>query len=257
MAPDGHGAHRRGRRGHRQGDGAPPRRRRLRRRSWVGERRARPRPSPLREARRLRARPDAARSRRLEADRDDPRRGDRHADRRRLRTRHGARPRACARDRGRRLPRQAVLDEGARRARARGDAARRPPRGCAARRADRDRGAAHRPARGAGVRGRSEREADPDRVPAPLPACARAGRVSTRDELLQKLWGRRESHRDRTVDVFVRRLREKIDRRASRPHLHPDALRRRLQARGRTEELSSSISTGWRPVSTWRRPPSS
>lgn len=42
------------------------------------------------------------------------------------------------------------------------------------------------------------------------------GRVVTRDELLQKLWGRRESHRDRTVDVFVRRLREKIDRRASR-----------------------------------------
>jgi two-component system phosphate regulon response regulator PhoB len=42
------------------------------------------------------------------------------------------------------------------------------------------------------------------------------GRVATRDELLQKLWGRRESHRDRTVDVFVRRLRDKIDRRA--PH---------------------------------------
>ena len=41
------------------------------------------------------------------------------------------------------------------------------------------------------------------------------GRVATRDELLQKLWGRRESHRDRTVDVFVRRLREKIDNRAS------------------------------------------
>jgi DNA-binding response OmpR family regulator len=41
------------------------------------------------------------------------------------------------------------------------------------------------------------------------------GRVSTRDELLQKLWGRRESHRDRTVDVFVRRLREKIDSRSS------------------------------------------
>jgi DNA-binding response OmpR family regulator len=42
------------------------------------------------------------------------------------------------------------------------------------------------------------------------------GRVVTRDELLQKIWGRRESHRDRTVDVFVRRLRDKIDRRASR-----------------------------------------
>ena len=42
------------------------------------------------------------------------------------------------------------------------------------------------------------------------------GRVVTRDELLQKLWGRREAHRDRTVDVFVRRLREKVDARA--PH---------------------------------------
>jgi DNA-binding response OmpR family regulator len=42
------------------------------------------------------------------------------------------------------------------------------------------------------------------------------GRVVTRDELLQKIWGRRETHRDRTVDVFIRRLRDKIDRRASR-----------------------------------------
>ncbi len=42
------------------------------------------------------------------------------------------------------------------------------------------------------------------------------GRVATRDELLQKIWGRRETHRDRVVDVFIRRLREKIDRRASR-----------------------------------------
>ncbi len=42
------------------------------------------------------------------------------------------------------------------------------------------------------------------------------GRVVTRDELLQKVWGRRETHRDRTVDVFVRRLRQKIDRPA--PH---------------------------------------
>ncbi len=42
------------------------------------------------------------------------------------------------------------------------------------------------------------------------------GRVATRDELLQKIWGRRATHRDRTVDVFVRRLREKIDRAAPR-----------------------------------------
>jgi DNA-binding response OmpR family regulator len=43
-----------------------------------------------------------------------------------------------------------------------------------------------------------------------------AGRVLTRDELLQRVWGRRATHRDRTVDVFVRKLREKVDRRASR-----------------------------------------
>src|SRR5215212_5742460 len=42
------------------------------------------------------------------------------------------------------------------------------------------------------------------------------GRVVTRDELLQRIWGRREGHRDRTVDVFIRKLREKIDQRASR-----------------------------------------
>ena len=42
------------------------------------------------------------------------------------------------------------------------------------------------------------------------------GRVVTRDELLQRVWGRRAGHRDRTVDVFVRKLRDKVDRRASR-----------------------------------------
>src|SRR6516225_9672112 len=40
------------------------------------------------------------------------------------------------------------------------------------------------------------------------------GRVVTRDELLQRIWGRRQTHRDRTVDVFVRRLRDKVDKRA-------------------------------------------
>jgi DNA-binding response OmpR family regulator len=42
------------------------------------------------------------------------------------------------------------------------------------------------------------------------------GRVLTRDELLQRVWGRRATHRDRTVDVFVRKLREKIDGRTPR-----------------------------------------
>src|SRR5918992_597004 len=35
-------------------------------------------------------------------------------------------------------------------------------------------------------------------------------------ELLQQIWGRRQTRRDRTVDVFVRKLREKVDARA--PH---------------------------------------
>jgi DNA-binding response OmpR family regulator len=42
------------------------------------------------------------------------------------------------------------------------------------------------------------------------------GRVVSREELMQKIWGRRQRHRDRTVDVFVRKLRDKIDRRAPR-----------------------------------------
>ena len=65
------------------------------------------------------------------------------------------------------------------------------------------------------------------------------GRVVTRDELLQKVWGRRETHRDRTVDVFVRRLRQKIDRPALDALVHPDALRRRLQARARAQVVTA------------------
>jgi DNA-binding response OmpR family regulator len=45
---------------------------------------------------------------------------------------------------------------------------------------------------------------------------AEQGRVVTREELMQRIWGRRQRHRDRTVDVFVRKLRNKIDRRAPR-----------------------------------------
>ena len=38
----------------------------------------------------------------------------------------------------------------------------------------------------------------------------------TRDELQQRVWGTRHRHRDRTVDVCVRKLREKLDRHAAR-----------------------------------------
>ena len=43
---------------------------------------------------------------------------------------------------------------------------------------------------------------------------AESPRVVSREELLQKIWGRRLTRRDRTVDVFVRKLREKIDARS-------------------------------------------
>jgi DNA-binding response OmpR family regulator len=43
-----------------------------------------------------------------------------------------------------------------------------------------------------------------------------AGRVVTRDELLQKVWGRRQTRRDRTVDVFVRKVRDKLESRNPR-----------------------------------------
>jgi DNA-binding response OmpR family regulator len=42
------------------------------------------------------------------------------------------------------------------------------------------------------------------------------GRVVGRDELMQRIWGRRQRYRDRTVDVLVRKLRDKIDRQAPR-----------------------------------------
>ena len=45
---------------------------------------------------------------------------------------------------------------------------------------------------------------------------AQSPRVVTRDELLQQIWGRRLTRRDRTVDVFIRKLREKIDAPAPR-----------------------------------------
>ena len=86
-----------------------------------------------------------------------------------------------------------------------------PRPGRAPRRADRDRGAEGRPAERAGVRVRRERRADADRVPAAHALALEYGRVVTRDELLQKVWGRRLTHRDRTVDVFVRKLRDKLE----------------------------------------------
>ena len=54
----------------------------------------------------------------------------------------------------------------------------------------------------------------PDGVPAPAGAGLRAGAGALRDQLQQRVWGTPYRHRDRTVDVCVRKLRAKLDRRS-------------------------------------------
>ena len=44
---------------------------------------------------------------------------------------------------------------------------------------------------------------------------AERGRALSRDQLQQRVWGIPHRHRDRTVDVCVRKLRDKIDRRST------------------------------------------
>lgn len=47
------------------------------------------------------------------------------------------------------------------------------------------------------------------------------GRVLTRDEIQRRVWGTPHGHRDRTVDVGVRKIRDKVDRRsATHDYLH-------------------------------------
>ena len=65
------------------------------------------------------------------------------------------------------------------------------------------------------------------------------GRALCRDQLQQRVWGIPHRHRDRTVDVCVRKLRDKIDRRVGRPHVHPDPLRGRLPVRRRCPNRAS------------------
>ena len=106
-----------------------------------------------------------------------------------------------------------------------------------ARRSDRDRGAPHRPAQRPGLPRRSERRPDADRVPAALRPRARArpGRQPRRaaPEALGPPRGPSRPHR--------RRLRAQAARQDRPPgaaaHVHPDALRRRLQAGAGTEGL--------------------
>ena len=57
---------------------------------------------------------------------------------------------------------------------------------------------------------------DADGVPAPLRACARGRPCGLTRRAAAAAVGWRETHRDRTVDVFVKKLREKLDRPGAR-----------------------------------------
>ena len=76
------------------------------------------------------------------------------------------------------------------------------------------------------------------------------GRVVTRDELLQRIWGRsvRPAATGPSTSSSAR-LRAKVDRRREPAQLHPDPLRRRLQARGGPEaESPRPVGAGSHPA---------
>ncbi len=62
---------------------------------------------------------------------------------------------------------------------------------------------------------------------------AAEGRVLEREDIYQRVWGYTMARGDRSVDVFVRKLRHKLEQVSPRLALRPHALRRRLPVRGR------------------------
>ena len=149
-----------------------------------------------------------------------PRRRHRVPGHRRERPGLGAGQGAGAEDGRRRLRRQAVRDERARR-----PASRR----CSAAAGSRPRLAGPRSSRCPGSRSTPTCTASSSTEPTPgsrrsSSGCSRcspprAGRVLTRDQLRQRVWGVPQRKRDRSVDVCVRKLRSKIDLQ-SRTHVY-------------------------------------
>ena len=62
---------------------------------------------------------------------------------------------------------------------------------------------------------------------------ASGGRVLEREFIYQRLWGYAMVRGDRSVDVFVRKLRQKLERVSPQLALHPHPFRHRLPLRGR------------------------
>ena len=60
------------------------------------------------------------------------------------------------------------------------------------------------------------------------------GQVLEREQIYQRVWGYAMAHGDRSVDVFVRKLRQKLEKPLAELDLHPHPLRHRLPLRPRT-----------------------
>ena len=80
-----------------------------------------------------------------------------------------------------------------------------------------------------------------------------SGRVIEREEIYQRVWGYAMAHGDRSVDVFVRKLRAKLAAALARLGVHPHALRRRLPVRARAADHGGRA----RPAAGARAGPSS
>ena len=65
----------------------------------------------------------------------------------------------------------------------------------------------------------------------------RADRIMAREELFRLVWGREMRPGDRSVDVYVRKLRVKLEAGAAGLALHPHPLRLRLPAGRRAQTV--------------------
>ena len=62
-----------------------------------------------------------------------------------------------------------------------------------------------------------------------------------REEIYQRVWGYAMARGDRSVDVFVRKLRQKLEKASPHVALHPHALRRRLPLRARARRRPTPV----------------
>ena len=79
-----------------------------------------------------------------------------------------------------------------------------------------------------------------------------SGRVIEREEIYQRVWGYAMAHGDRSVDVFIRKLRAKLAEALAGLGVHPHPLRRRLPLRARAAATATASRRG-RPLTRRRR----